>query len=98
MQLRNLNGLIMYLPFFETLLKKISLIFNLNLFTSDLVNKLTTVFLLLILSSGCATIFPKPNNAASKVKANAQLAVEKCGQGNVEEVTRLGFSCKKQSD
>ncbi len=34
-------------------------------------------------------------NNASKVEVNSRLALEQCGKGNIQEVNKEGFVCKK---
>lgn len=44
---------------------------------------------------GCVVKHESSTNAPSKVEVNSRLALEQCGQGNVQEVSKEGFVCKK---
>lgn len=35
------------------------------------------------------------DNQVSKVETNSRLALEQCGKGNIQEVNKEGFVCKK---
>ncbi len=60
--------------------------------------KLTLPLLMLVTVTalgGCVIKHDSSENNASKVEVNSRLALEQCGKGNIQEVNKEGFVCKK---
>lgn len=57
--------------------------------------KFSIVLLCTASLAGCVFSTKSSSPAVSNVEKNAELAVQQCGQGNVQEVTDKGFSCRK---
>jgi len=47
------------------------------------------------LLGGCVIKHDGSDNQVSKVETNSRLALEQCGKGNIQEVNKEGFVCKK---